>query len=49
MLFSKREAVWAEGQAAPEPKVRLLGKTFLEASESSARGTVKRAGTQPPH
>lgn len=48
LLFSKREAVWAEGQAAPEPKVRLLGKTFLEASESSARGTVKRAGTQPP-
>lgn len=33
MLFSKREVVWAEGQAAPEPKERLLEKTFLEAFE----------------
>lgn len=48
LLFSKREAVWAEGQAAREPKERVLGRTFLEASESSACGTVRRVGTQPP-
>lgn len=49
LLFSKREVVRAEGQAAPEPKERLLGKAFLEASERVLLVAQSRVGSQPPH